>query len=164
MARKKERTVLRSVRRGAVAGLLTVLLAACSALPPAEPASSIRVTDAALDPDVYRITARWLGGMQAPDAETLLLIRAAELAQKARARFFFVVNASAPIANTHWLVEGSVVAPTQIVPIPQLRAEANPPEGALVAVIRVFRSGTAAKGYPLYDAERILRENRKGAV
>ena len=148
-----------------LAGLLFcgILLASCAREMP-QSASPVKVTDVALDPGVYRITVRWPARMQVPNAEALLLIRGAELAQKAGARSFFIVNASAPIQNTQWLVEGSMVAPTQIVPLSQSLAEMEMPDGMLVAIIRVFRSSAAPKGYPLYDAERILRERSKGAA
>jgi hypothetical protein len=145
-------------------GLLLAGLAAC-ALPQSQPQKSApRVADAPLDPGVYRVTVPWPAGAAPQDPEILLLVHSAELDRRAGAQYFFVVNATEPILNTRWLAEGSVATPTQISPAPQRDPEAAPAGGSLSAVIRVFRSGQAPQGYPLFDVQRILREWIPGAV
>ena len=142
--------------------LLLVAAAACAPVPaPAVPApAAIIVTDVPLDTNVYRVTVRWRGSRAPGDLEERLLERCAEVTARAGAHYFFIVNATAPIANTAWLKEGSVAAPTFVVP----GGEGSPGSGTLLAVIRVFRRERAPEGYPLYDAARVLHDRREGTA
>lgn len=140
---------------------LALALAACTTAPRPERAGPLplRVSNAALDPDVFRVTVLWPEGEPPPEREALLLERCAELTKRAGARYFFIVNASEPIAHAQWLKAGAIVAPTLVIP-----QESPGAGGILSAVIRVFRAPQAPEGYPLYDAERILRERRRGVA